>query len=151
MKRRHSEAASFEITPDGKNIFLMGRSLYKYGSSPKAIKFTADKTLDPAAERAFMFDFVEREERERFYTKDMHGVDWQAMSDNYRRFLPHINNNYDFAELLSEWLGELNVSHTGGRYSGRQHRCKRTCIDRGARRTARHELWWRRRPHRRSA
>ena len=55
--------------PDGKNIFLMGRSLYKYGSSPKAIKFTADKTLDPAAERAFMFDFVEREERERFYTK----------------------------------------------------------------------------------
>ncbi len=118
MKRRHSEAASFEITPDGKNIFLMGRSLYKYGSSPKAIKFTADKTLDPAAERAFMFDFVEREERERFYTKDMHGVDWQAMSDNYRRFLPHINNNYDFAELLSEWLGELNVSHTGGRYSG---------------------------------
>ena len=22
-----------------------------------------------------------------------------------------------FAELLSEWLGELNVSHTGGRYS----------------------------------
>jgi hypothetical protein len=31
--------------------------------------------------------------------------------------MPHINNNYDFAELLSEILGELNVSHTGGRYS----------------------------------
>jgi C-terminal processing protease CtpA/Prc len=30
--------------------------------------------------------------------------------------LPHINNNYDFAELLSEILGELNASHTGGRY-----------------------------------
>ncbi|MDE7093010.1 MAG: peptidase S41, partial [Muribaculaceae bacterium] len=28
-----------------------------------------------------------------------------------------INNNYDFAEMLSELLGELNVSHTGGRYS----------------------------------
>ena len=46
----------------------------------------------------------------------MHGVDWDAMSAAYRKFLPHIDNNYDFAELLSEWLGELNVSHTGGRY-----------------------------------
>ena len=26
--------------------------------------------------------------------------------------------NYDFAELLSELLGELNVSHTGARYRG---------------------------------
>lgn len=30
--------------------------------------------------------------------------------------MPHINNNYDYAEMLSELLGELNVSHTGGRY-----------------------------------
>ena len=46
----------------------------------------------------------------------MHGVDWKAMTANYRRFLPHINNKYDYAEMLSELLGELNVSHTGGRY-----------------------------------
>ena len=46
----------------------------------------------------------------------MHGVNWDEMSAAYRKFLPHIDNNYDFAELLSEWLGELNVSHTGGRY-----------------------------------
>jgi hypothetical protein len=36
--------------------------------------------------------------------------------DTYAKFLPHINNNYDFQEL-SEILGELNASHTGGRYS----------------------------------
>ena len=46
----------------------------------------------------------------------MHGVDWDALTETYRKFLPHINNNYDFAEMLSEWLGELNVSHTGGRF-----------------------------------
>ncbi len=120
MMRRHSDSSSyFDITPDGKNIFLFGRrSLNKFGSKNKAITFKATKTLDPAAERAYMFDNIEREERERFYTKDMHGVDWASMSKDYRKFLPHINNNYDFAELLSEWLGELNVSHTGGRYSG---------------------------------
>ena len=31
----------------------------------------------------------------------------------YRKFLPFINNNYDFAEMLSEMLGEVNASHTG--------------------------------------
>lgn len=46
----------------------------------------------------------------------MHGVDWDAMTATYRKFLPHINNNYDYAEMLSELLGELNVSHTGGRF-----------------------------------
>jgi hypothetical protein len=46
----------------------------------------------------------------------LHGVDWKMYKDTYAKFLPHINNNYDFQELLSE-IGELNASHTGGRYS----------------------------------
>jgi C-terminal processing protease CtpA/Prc len=46
----------------------------------------------------------------------MHGVDWEMLTAAYKKFLPHINNNYDFAELLSEYLGELNVSHTGSGY-----------------------------------
>lgn len=33
-----------------------------------------------------------------------------------QKFLPSIINNYDFAELLSELLGELNASHTGSGY-----------------------------------
>ncbi|MGD1960897.1 MAG: S41 family peptidase, partial [Fulvivirga sp.] len=35
---------------------------------------------------------------------------------DYERFLPHISNNHDFAEMMSELLGELNASHTGCRY-----------------------------------
>ena len=38
------------------------------------------------------------------------------MTKAYEKFLPYINNNYDFSELLSELLGELNVSHTGSGY-----------------------------------
>ncbi|MBD5233847.1 MAG: peptidase S41 [Bacteroidales bacterium] len=116
--KRRGEGGYFDSSADGKTLFLFGRSLNKFGSSIKPISYTARKTLDHAAERAYMFDNAEREEAERFYTADMHGVDWPSMSADYRRFLPHINNNYDFAELLSEWLGELNVSHTGGRYMG---------------------------------
>jgi C-terminal processing protease CtpA/Prc len=72
--------------------------------------------MDLAAEREYMFNHVYRQEKERFYNKGMHGVDWEGMTAAYRKFLPHIANNYDFAELLSEYLGELNVSHTGSGY-----------------------------------
>lgn len=119
MDKKLPQRGGFDTSADGKTIFLLGPGLYKLnGTTPKPISFTAQMQLDPAAERAFMLDNIEREERERFYTKDMHGVDWTRMVADYRKFLPHINNNYDFAELLSEMLGELNVSHTGGRYYG---------------------------------
>jgi len=55
---------------------------------------------------------------DKFYVKDLQGVDWPLYKKSYEKFLPYINNNYDFAELLSEMLGELNASHTGARYSG---------------------------------
>ena len=41
----------------------------------------------------------------------MHGVDWEFYKKEYAKFLPHINNGSDFAEMLSELLGELNASH----------------------------------------
>ena len=64
-----------------------------------------------------MFNHVYKQVQKRFYNLNMHGVDWDAMTAAYRKFLPHIDNNYDFAELLSELLGELNVSHTGSSYA----------------------------------
>lgn len=112
--------AYFDASADGKTIFVFGSSMRKLdkGDKLKSISYSATMLLDAAAEREFMFDNISREERERFYVADMHGVDWPAMTDAYRKFLPYINNNYDFAELVSEWLGELNVSHTGGRFYG---------------------------------
>ena len=53
---------------------------------------------------------------EKFYVADIHGVDWKKYKETYAKFLPHIDNNFDFQELLSEMLGELNGSHTGARY-----------------------------------
>lgn len=115
-----SGPASLQASATGKDLFVIGRQMKKIDKGDKLtpIKISATHEIDPAAERRAMFDYVVVEEGERFYDKDMHGVDWPAMTEAYRRFLPHINNNYDFAEMLSELLGELNVSHTGGRYSG---------------------------------
>lgn len=110
------------LLPDseGKNLFIAGPSTIKKmelkSEKISPVTYNAMMKLDAAAEREYMFNDVYLQERERFYDKNMHGVDWDSLTAAYRRFLPHIDNNYDFAELLSEWLGELNVSHTGGRY-----------------------------------
>ena len=105
------------------DIFLLGgRNMQKMDAKSDALKpisYQAEMKMDLAAEREAMFNHVYKQHQKRFYNVNMHGVDWDAMTAAYRKFLPHINNNYDFAELLSEWLGELNVSHTGGRYSPR--------------------------------
>lgn len=118
MVRKGAPAGMFITDAKGKKIYLVSNSSISEFPKGKNISFHAVKNLDPAAEREFMFDNAVREVGERFYVADMHGVDWPAMAAHYRKFLPHINNNYDFANLMSEILGELNVSHTGGRYSG---------------------------------
>lgn len=116
-----SGARGFDVTPDGKNIFIMGstpRQLNTKTDKLTPVSYSVNTSINHDAEREYMYDYMTREVAERFYVADMNGVDWPGLTTAYRRFLPHINNNYDFAELLSELLGELNVSHTGGRFSG---------------------------------
>ena len=100
-------------------LYVLGSRFSKMkegGKSLESISVRGEMVMDLAAEREYMFNHVYRQEKERFYNEKMHGVDWEMLTAAYRKFLPHINNNYDFAELLSEYLGELNVSHTGSGY-----------------------------------
>lgn len=113
-----SESAHFE--PKGNNLFILTPSTMKkmdFGNEKfTGISISGRQKIDRAAERAAMLEFVRTEEKEKFYTPGMHGVKWDALVDHYSRFLPHINNYGDFSEMLSELLGELNVSHTGSGY-----------------------------------
>lgn len=84
--------------------------------SAKPISFSSEMIVNYPKERAYMFEHAWRQVREKFYVKDLHGVDWESYKKIYAKFLPHINNGFDFAEMLSELLGELNASHTGARY-----------------------------------
>ncbi|MDE6459271.1 MAG: PDZ domain-containing protein, partial [Paramuribaculum sp.] len=80
------------------------------------ISFSAEFNWRPAEEREYIFNHAWRQVQDKFYDPAIHGIDWKGYHDDYARFLPHINNNYDFAEMLGEMLGELNGSHTGARY-----------------------------------
>ena len=120
LSKLNGKSLSIQTDKEGKNIFLLGSDKIQVmelsTEKLKPVSYKASMKLDLAQERNFMFDVVKKEIKERFYVKDLHGVNWEKLTDNYRKFLPHINNNYDFTEMLSELLGELNVSHTGARY-----------------------------------
>ncbi len=83
-----------------------------------SVNFNAEFAYRPAEEREYIFNHAWRQVKDKFYDPKIHGIDWEGYRKDYARFLPHINNNHDFRDMLSEMLGELNGSHTGARYSG---------------------------------
>lgn len=110
---------SLEVDSKGENVFYSAGGIKKLGlgsGKVETVDYHADREYYPYAEREYIYDHMLRQVENKFYDPALHGVDWKMYGDAYRRFLPHISNNYDFAELLSEILGELNASHTGGRY-----------------------------------
>ncbi len=114
--------SGIEMSKDGKSLFVVNRgALVKVDESGKIspVSINGEMVLDATAEREYIFEHAWRQVREKFYDTTLHGIDWVGFKNTYARFLPHISNNYDFQELLSELLGELNASHTGGRYSPR--------------------------------
>lgn len=113
-------AGALQPDKDGKNIFLCAHDGMKNieieGSKITPIAFEAFFDYRPYGEREYIFDHAWRQVDDKFYVPNLHGADWAGYKETYKRFLPHISNNYDFAEMLSEMLGELNGSHTGARY-----------------------------------
>ncbi len=108
------------IDAEGKTVYVLaGGHIGKIGLDSgklEPVHFSAEMYVNHPAERAYIFDHVWRQMQEKFYVADMNGVDWAAYKAIYQKFLPFVNNNYDFADVLSEMLGELNASHTGSGY-----------------------------------
>ena len=113
--------AGMDLSKDGKNLFVVsdGKIVKVEAESGKVAPVTVngEMVLQSTAEREYIFDHAWRQVKKKFYDPKIHGLDWDFYHAQYAKFLPHINNNYDFQELLSEFLGELNASHTGGRYA----------------------------------
>ena len=117
------DANSARMTWDGEKekLFILadGRiSTLEPGSGSRhSIPIQGEMVVSASEERGAMFDQVWRRTRDTFYTRTFHDTDWDAAREEYERFLPHIGNLHEFAELLGEMLGELNVSHSGARYA----------------------------------
>ena len=115
-------SGGFEPDAKGENLFVVsGRGLSKVSipdGKKEDIEFEAPYDRHPSLEREYIWDHMVSQVANKFHDVRMHGADWKKVGADYRKFLPDIDNGRDFAELMSEALGELNASHTGGRYRG---------------------------------
>ncbi len=120
VKMDAGSAGRLALDKDGKNLFMLANgSISKVevaGGKKENISVKGEMLLNEPAEKDYLFEHAWRQAKKKFYKTDLHGVDWDFYKNEYARFLPYIADNYDFAELLSELLGELNASHTGGRW-----------------------------------
>ncbi|MCG8475119.1 MAG: S41 family peptidase [Cytophagales bacterium] len=129
LTKLNSSYSRMVFDKDEKNIFMISKgSLVKISKDGKRknVDFSVERAHNPAKEREYIFDHAWRQFKEKFYVKDLHGVDWNFYKNEYKPLLSHLRNNYDFAELLSEMLGEANASHTGSGYRVNQPKADRT-------------------------
>ena len=114
---------SLEWDKEMKNLYLLsGGRITKLNPASKkraSVKIKGEIKLDEYAERQAMFDHVWIRTNAIFYEPTFHGINWKKMKKEYQKYLPHIGNGYEFSEMLSELLGELNVSHAGSGYRAR--------------------------------
>ncbi len=116
-----ARGGDMELSKDGKALFVLaGGNIMKVDVSDgkvTPVRISTNMDLNPAAERAYIFEHIWKQVPKKFFDPNLQGTDWNYYHTLYAGMLPHINNNYDFQVLLSEFLGELNGSHTGGRYA----------------------------------
>ena len=117
-----ANSGSLQWDKEMKNLFLLsGGKISKIdpdAGKKKGVKIKGEMEFDTNAERVAMFNHVWIRTNAIFYHPDFHGIDWNKMKTEYKKYLPSIGNSYELTEMLSEMLGELNVSHAGAGYRG---------------------------------
>lgn len=125
-----SMGSALMFDKEEKNLFYVDKGgmqkLELASSKLTSIAASSEFNWNATEERAYMFEHAWRQVREKFYVADLHGVNWDLMKKEYEVKLKTINNGFDFSEMLSELLGELNASHTGAFYRGRVENADQT-------------------------
>ncbi len=112
-----SEGGGLMADKEGKTLFVIANGgITKVDiekGEPKPLALKGEMILNENAERDYLFEHIWRQVVKKFYVKDLHKVRWDFYKVEYAKQISHINNDQDFADAMSEMLGELNASHTG--------------------------------------
>ena len=68
--------------------------------------------VNPRQEWRQMFTEAWRLERDFFYDRNMHGVDWPAMLKKYLPLVDRVTDRGELSDLIAEMVGELSALHT---------------------------------------
>jgi tricorn protease len=113
------DADVFQISADEKKILVTKQNSFS------VVDIAPDQKLDkklptnqlemtvvPREEWKQIFNDVWRLQRDFFYDKNMHGVDWDAMKKQYGELIDNAVTRGDVNYIIGELISELNASHT---------------------------------------
>ena len=113
------DADAFQISADEKKILLSKQNSFSVVDvapdqklDKKLPTSQMEMTVVPREEWKQIFNDVWRLERDMFYDKNMHGVDWKAMKKQYGALIDNSVTRGDVNYVLGELISELNASHT---------------------------------------
>ena len=116
---------SFELTGDNEKLLVKKNSNYYMidAGTSKASDLSKNKidlsdwrfAITPKEDWKQIFKDAWRMERDYFYDKNMHGVNWQAMYDKYLPLLDRVTTRNELSDLIGRFVGELSVLHTSVR------------------------------------
>jgi Tol biopolymer transport system component/C-terminal processing protease CtpA/Prc len=109
-----------DFVPDGSRFYYLGAGgTPRYlnlppnpPSPPTPVAFTAELLFDRRAMIRQAFNEFYRKFGTAFYDGNMHGVNWPALRAKYEPLLQGVGTPEEFANLLSEMVGEVNSSHS---------------------------------------
>jgi len=112
---------SYELSADGKKLLVKkGDAYYVFDAGAKAPE-KLDKSklpltgwtfaFDPRVEWRQMFTEAWRLERDYFYDRGMHHVDWKAQLEKFRPLAERVTTRAELADVFQQMVGELSALH----------------------------------------
>jgi tricorn protease len=121
VKTVAEKVSGFELSADRKKLLLIrDKELLLADASldkPDPKKSQVDLggwtfAVNPREEWRQMFADAWRLERDYFYDRGMHGLDWPAVRKKYEPLLPRVTDRDELDDLIAQMVSELSALHT---------------------------------------
>ncbi|WP_405384244.1 S41 family peptidase [Maribacter sp. LLG6340-A2] len=125
IKTMAKDINGFELTANGKKLLLTkGKKLYMIDAGTAEVNDLSKSQINlsnwkfpivPKEDWKQIFTDAWRMERDYFYDKNMHGVDWDAMHAKYLPLVDRVTTRNELSDLIGRFVGELSALHTSVR------------------------------------
>jgi tricorn protease len=116
---------NYQLTGDGKKLLASrGSNFYMVNAGTGKVNGLNDSKIDlstwkfaitPLEDWKQIFTDAWRMERDYFYDKNMHGVNWKKMHDKYYPLVDRVTTRNELSDLIGRFVGELSALHTSVR------------------------------------
>jgi len=116
-----ADIEQYELSLDRKKLMVLTKNaVYVFDPAAKAPSETKKQAVsldqwtfsfDPRDEWQQMFIEAWRLERDYFYDRAMHGLDWPAIRDKYLPLVSRVTDRDELSDLLGQMVSELSALH----------------------------------------